>query len=278
MNFADLYMPKSPYKGLIPYSEEDRLFFFGREQDREKITKQLKAWRLTVLYGASGVGKSSVLRAGVAYHLGQAAQKNVNINGKPGQAIIVFPPVEGKLAKEVSWQDPLDGIQKQLKAEIVELLDVSETEINKQFKAKITSLCPERPSPPENHSLVDRLKAWANIIRDEEGSSRLFIILDQFEEYLVQLRHQKTDHAFLDEFEKAVNSSEVRVNFLISIREDSLANLDRLVNIPNLFRNRLAIKHLNEQSAREAIQKPIFEYNRQKIILEKFLDLSLIHI
>jgi hypothetical protein len=58
MNRADRYMPESPYKGLIPYSEEDRLFFFGREPDRERITEQLKAWRLTILYGASGVGKS----------------------------------------------------------------------------------------------------------------------------------------------------------------------------------------------------------------------------
>ncbi|MDJ0746170.1 MAG: AAA family ATPase [Xenococcaceae cyanobacterium MO_167.B27] len=268
------YMLKSPYKGLIAYSEEDRLFFFGREQDREKITDELKARRLTVLYGASGVGKSSVLRAGVAYHLRQAAKKNVDTTGKPGWAIIVFPPVKGKLAKEISWQKPLAGIKEQLKAEIVELLGVSETKIDQQFKAEIAGLFPDLPSPPENQSLLNTLKAWANIIRDEDGSSRLFIILDQFEEYLVQLQKKSNDNAFLDEFQKAINSSEVSVNFLISIREDSLASLDRLVNIQDRFKNLLAIKHLNEQSAREAIKMPIFEYNRQKIILEKFLDNS----
>ena len=117
MNLADRYIPKSPYKGLVPYSEVDRLFFFGREEEIEKITKQLKAWRLTILYGASGVGKSSVLRAGVAYNLRQAAQKNFDTTRKVGQAIIVFPPVEGELAEKVSSQFPLTGIKKQLKEE-----------------------------------------------------------------------------------------------------------------------------------------------------------------
>ena len=274
MSRADLYMPEElPYKGLIPYYEEDRLFFFGRERKREDITDELKASRLTVLYGASGVGKSSVLRAGVAYHLRQEAKNNVDTTGKAGQAIIVFPPpFRDELADEVSWQDPLNGIKKQLEREIANLLDVSQTEIKEKFEAEITSLYTDVPSPPKDRSLVDTLKAWANILQDEDGRSRLFIILDQFEEYLVQLRHKKTDNAFLDEFQKAVNSSEVRINFLISIREDSLASLDHLVNIQDRFKNLLAIEHLNAQSAREAIQKPIFEYNRQKIILEKFLD------
>jgi hypothetical protein len=54
-----------PYRGLDPYTEEDRRFFFGRKQDEKIIAANLLAARLTVLYGASGVGKTSVLRAGV---------------------------------------------------------------------------------------------------------------------------------------------------------------------------------------------------------------------
>src|SRR5262245_65095151 len=55
-----------PYKGLRPYTEADRPYFFGRERDREIIIANLYAAPLTILYGASGVGKSSVLLAGVA--------------------------------------------------------------------------------------------------------------------------------------------------------------------------------------------------------------------
>ncbi|MBA3440048.1 MAG: ATP-binding protein, partial [Pyrinomonadaceae bacterium] len=62
---------RSPYKGLIPYNEADAPFFFGREKETRLITANLFASSLTLLYGASGVGKSSVLRAGVAHELRQ---------------------------------------------------------------------------------------------------------------------------------------------------------------------------------------------------------------
>src|SRR3982750_4028317 len=60
--------PASPFKGLAAFddSELDALFFFGREREREVIVANLLASRLTLLYGESGVGKSSLLAAGVA--------------------------------------------------------------------------------------------------------------------------------------------------------------------------------------------------------------------
>jgi len=63
--------PPSPYKGLAAFddSDLDALFFFGRERESEVIAANLMAARLTVLYGPSGVGKSSVLRAGAARRL-----------------------------------------------------------------------------------------------------------------------------------------------------------------------------------------------------------------
>ena len=61
----------SPYRGLLPFgdSDLDALFFFGREREVQVIAANLLASRLTVLYGPTGVGKSSVLRAGVARSL-----------------------------------------------------------------------------------------------------------------------------------------------------------------------------------------------------------------
>ena len=61
----------SPYKGLAPFedSELDALLFFGRERETEIIVSNLLASKLTVLYGPSGVGKSSVLRAAVVRRL-----------------------------------------------------------------------------------------------------------------------------------------------------------------------------------------------------------------
>ena len=64
-------IPASPFKGLAFFgdSEADWLFFFGRERESELVAANLMASRLTVLYGPSGVGKSSLLRAGVTRRL-----------------------------------------------------------------------------------------------------------------------------------------------------------------------------------------------------------------
>ena len=64
--------PTSPYKGLAPFedTELDEQLFFGREHERDVIVANVVAARLTVLYGPTpGIGKSSVLRAGVARDL-----------------------------------------------------------------------------------------------------------------------------------------------------------------------------------------------------------------
>src|SRR6266498_4500224 len=69
-----------PYVGLQPYSEADQDYFFGRERDSRVISSNLYAAPLTVLYGTSGVGKSSVLRAGVIPRL----------RTSPRTAVVIF--------------------------------------------------------------------------------------------------------------------------------------------------------------------------------------------
>jgi WD40 repeat protein len=66
-----------PYVGLQPYSEEDRDFFFGRSREQRIISSNLYAAPLTVLYGSSGVGKSSILSAGVVPRLRAEARTAV---------------------------------------------------------------------------------------------------------------------------------------------------------------------------------------------------------
>lgn len=68
-----------PYVGLQPYNEADQDYFFGRTRDSRVISSNLYASPLTILYGASGVGKSSVLRAGVSPYLQRAQRTAVVI-------------------------------------------------------------------------------------------------------------------------------------------------------------------------------------------------------
>jgi hypothetical protein len=60
--------PKSPYVGLRPFREEDHEFCFGRDREVRVVLSNLQQ-PLTVLYGPSGVGKSSILQAGVVPRL-----------------------------------------------------------------------------------------------------------------------------------------------------------------------------------------------------------------
>jgi hypothetical protein len=58
-------LPDCPYIGLRPYSENERTLFFGREQDAQFLVNKILSAPLTLVYGMSGVGKSSLLRARV---------------------------------------------------------------------------------------------------------------------------------------------------------------------------------------------------------------------
>ena len=208
-------MNDRPYTGLMPFSERQAPFFFGRDGERKIVAANLLASRLTVLYGPSGVGKSSLLNAGVASHLRRLAQQNVEEFGTPEFGVIVFG----------AWRDdPRCGLGRVLGQQVPE--DI-----------------PGR--------LAEKL---------DQVSSRLdcdlLIILDQFEEYFLYHPNEDCQSGFASEFAEAVNQS-VRTSFLISIREDSLAKLDRFEGaIPGILANRLRVDHLNLDAAREAIQKP----------------------
>jgi hypothetical protein len=86
--------------------------------------------------------------------------------------------------------------------------------------------------------------------------------LRQFEEYFVYHPHEDSDATFAAEFPRAVNQVELAVSFLVSIREDALARLDRFKGrIPNLFGNYLRMDRLNREAGHEAIVRPLEEYN-----------------
>src|SRR5690242_2502756 len=83
-------MPDSPYVGLTNYTEEQAGLFVGREAERKTIIGNLRASRLTLLYAESGVGKSSLLRAGVASRLLELADRSLAERGSARYVPVVF--------------------------------------------------------------------------------------------------------------------------------------------------------------------------------------------
>ena len=54
-----------PYRGLSPFEEDDAPLFFGREREAALLVEKLRDARFLAVLGASGSGKSSLVRAGL---------------------------------------------------------------------------------------------------------------------------------------------------------------------------------------------------------------------
>jgi len=66
-----LDVSKNPYRGLLPFEEKHNKLFFGRNELIEKLQNIVKTNPLTVVLGASGSGKSSLVKAGLIPKLKQ---------------------------------------------------------------------------------------------------------------------------------------------------------------------------------------------------------------
>ena len=64
-------LPTFPYVGLRPFEQSEWPIFFGRERMTEEVIRRILVDRLVFLHGASGDGKSSLVRAGVLARLAQ---------------------------------------------------------------------------------------------------------------------------------------------------------------------------------------------------------------
>ncbi len=86
-----LALPAEPYRPLSPFDSEDRALFTGREDDTVRCASALDeaSTRGLILHGAPGVGKSSLVRAGLVPHLeneavGYAAWRDRSATEDPG--------------------------------------------------------------------------------------------------------------------------------------------------------------------------------------------------
>src|SRR3984957_11752105 len=65
----DVRVSICPYRGLLHFREEDAPFFFGRETAIDKLVDAVQRQPFVAVVGASGSGKSSVVRAGLVPRL-----------------------------------------------------------------------------------------------------------------------------------------------------------------------------------------------------------------
>jgi WD40 repeat protein len=228
----DPTVPECPYVGLVPFDESDAPYFFGRQRECNLIVANLTASRLTLLYAASGVGKSSVLRAGVLPRLRQIAAESSDDFGVPDAAVVYIR--EWSLA-------PLDTIT----AEVLRAV------------SRVPGAAPvEMPGPP-------RLGVpWLRDVLQCSGVAAVYLVFDQFEEYFLYHPDDRGEDGLTGELGRILSTRDLPVNVLLSIREDALATLDRFKGrVPRLYDNYLRLAHLGRDAAREAIEGPRKHYN-----------------
>jgi hypothetical protein len=322
-----------PYKGLQPYTEEDSEYFFGRNRDSEIIAANLYAAPLTVLHGASGVGKSSVLMAGVVPRL----KEEVRFTSVPrlsdvGEGSVPMANVRPQVKETVrfpiivfrNWQtgDFISALKEEALRAVVPILGektedalrVIEQRLNqeqamlREIEKRLEDKSSAQPIADEKlahnkRAVLNAFNTFKRFLQNEKGfdlkaitfddlllkcrlvsGNSVFFIFDQFEEYFLYHPSSNGKGSFDAELARAVNRQDVEANFLLSLREDGLSKLDRFQGrIPNLLGNMLRLEHLNRESAKEAILRPLEKYNREapnhpgpveieSALVEKLLD------
>lgn len=164
-----------PYPGLRPFSEEESIFFKGREEHIEKIISQLEEKKFVMLTGASGDGKSSLVYAGVIP------------NAKAGFFKAKFN--NWLIADFRPERNPL----KNLATVIAEKLGYFDVEhVEKELGSGFSSLVKLYKNSPLY--LDQNSEVWKNA--DEKGqkllkrkAANLFILVDQFEEFFTNIEN-----------------------------------------------------------------------------------------
>lgn len=211
-----------PYRGLKPFEEEDRPFFVGREDDARIIIANLYTSPLTVLYGASGVGKTSVLQAGVLPLLRET--------GPERPAVVLFR----------AWQT-----------------EDFAAALYDEVRRAVAAAGGNDAGVPADLPFDEYLEACAATL-----SAPVLLIFDQFEEYFMYNPPGPASARFEAELARTVNRRLSNARFLFCMREEGLSSLDRFARrIPNVMGNLLRLEPLDQERARRAIAEPLETYN-----------------
>lgn len=213
-----------PYKGLAPFDEKDAPFFFGRKNQTSELISYLRDHRFLAVTGASGSGKSSIVRAGVI-----PAIKNGAIEGSKEWLVEVINPTNHPL--------------KELSAKL--------TKDNESVMAQATLMDDMVRDPRSLDLYVSRLTAGR---RAEER--RLFLVIDQFEELFTLCEDRCERRAFVDNLLCAAAQDGV-TNVVITLRADFYHRCAEFDNLRIAIQDHQRyIGSMSREELREAIEEP----------------------
>ncbi|MBV7326916.1 WD40 repeat domain-containing protein [Chloroflexi bacterium TSY] len=220
----------SPYKGLRFFDQDDADLFFGRELLTAKLVGHLREHRFLTVVGASGSGKSSVVRAGVIPALKRDA-----------------PLADGTR--------PPDGCTNWVvrvitpKAHPLRELAVALSQDTSRMKSTVLD------SLSNN---VRSLDLEVRQVLQQTSANRLLLVVDQFEELFTQCRNQKERQAFVDNLLTAAILEENGPTIVIlTLRADFYAHCAEFDGLREALAKRQEyIGPMTSGELRQAIEEP----------------------
>jgi cbb3-type cytochrome oxidase subunit 3 len=242
----------NPYKGLKSYEEGDSGKFYGRNQETYNLFHQVKFNFLTVVFGKAGIGKTSLLNAGVFPLLRDSG----------------FLPIRLRLNYAKGAPPLLEQIHRGLLEEI------------RDKEIQVRKLDGNEAAEPmaAGESLWEYLHRTTHFHSAGKKIVTPVLVLDQFEEVFTLGKKHKDREALLDELywlienqlpgflrerllkgEREFPFSVDRPNarLIISLREDYVPHLIQLKSrIPSIDRVMSRVVHLHGEQAREVMGMP----------------------
>lgn len=189
-----------PFQGLQYYDETDADRFFGREAVVAKIVGRLANSCFLTVIGASGSGKSSVVRAGVIPALRRGERL---VDGS-------LPPTDSgrwDIRTFTPGAHPLDALAAILTRESESISAATALRADLAQEAQALTL------------IARRLLA-------QNGKKRLMLVIDQFEEIFTQCRQDEERTAFIANLLDALKPADSPpVTILLTLRADFYAQL-----------------------------------------------------
>jgi WD40 repeat protein len=239
----------NPWPGLSTFTEETRGFFFGRDKETDELSRLVRRETLTVLFGQSGLGKSSLLQAGLFPLLRESDHL----------------PLYLRLDHDASSPALAEQVKAALNAAITAahadapLLGPGET-LWEYFHRKDVDIWSAKNRLLTPVLAFDQFEEMFTLGRaDETRRERSRAFLSE----LADLVENRPPAALRERFDRG-EADPARYNFdnpscrvILSLREDFLPDLEGLKQeLPALVHNRLRLKRLNGAQALEAVTRP----------------------
>src|SRR5271166_2790793 len=236
----------SPYRGLAVFGEQDAGWFFGREAATtallDRMSRLLAGAGLLVVSGASGAGKSSLLRAGVLPRI-----RADGLAAAPGAAswpCVLFTPTRA----------PLD----ELALRVAPLAGVDAAAVRRGLAAD-----------PDGFALTARQAALAGppgpdgspAQRDQRRPRRLLVVVDQFEELFTQCAEEGQRRAFITALHAAATAGHgpdqsPAALVVLGVRADFEARCADYPQLAGPVQDRYLVTAMTERQLRMAITEP----------------------